>query len=142
MKKIRQILKEETSDPFSGVPNDILFDLLQDFEGEYNESKARQFCKYLSINTWTENTSFFDELINFGKKNLKIWMKNIVIFEVTLITGNRYFADLESLSLINDNFVVLFIGMLKSRYIANQGLGSLSSWASRSSDMFSFIINF
>ena len=26
MKKIRQILKEETSDPFAGVPNDVLFD--------------------------------------------------------------------------------------------------------------------
>ena len=68
MKKIRQILKEETSDPFAGVPNDILFDLLQDFEGEYNESKAKQFCKYLSINTWTENTSFFDELINLNPR--------------------------------------------------------------------------
>ena len=68
MKKIRQILKEETSDPFSGVPNDILFDLLQDFEGEYNESKARQFCKYLSISDTNENTSFFDELINLNPR--------------------------------------------------------------------------
>jgi len=66
MKKIRQILKEETSDPFAGVPNEVLFDFLQEFEGEYNESKAKQFCKYLSINTWTENTSFFDELINLN----------------------------------------------------------------------------
>ena len=32
MKKIRQILKEETSDPFAGVPNDVLFDFLQEFE--------------------------------------------------------------------------------------------------------------
>ena len=68
MKKIRQILKEETSDPFAGVPNDVLFDFLQEFEGEYNESKAKQFCKYLSINTWTENTSFFDELINLNPR--------------------------------------------------------------------------
>ena len=68
MKKIRQILKEETSDPFAGVPNDILFDLLQDFEGEYNESKARQFCKYLSISDTNENTSFFDELINLNPR--------------------------------------------------------------------------
>jgi hypothetical protein len=68
MKKIRQILKEETSDPFAGVPNDVLFDFLQEFEGEYNESKAVQFCKYLSINTWTENTSFFDELINLNPR--------------------------------------------------------------------------
>ena len=48
MKKIRQILKEETSDPFAGVPNDLLFDFLQEFEGEYNESKAKQFCKYFN----------------------------------------------------------------------------------------------
>ena len=68
MKKIRQILKEETSDPFAGVPNDILFDLLQDFEGEYNESKAIQFCKYLSISDTNENTSFFDELINLNPR--------------------------------------------------------------------------
>jgi hypothetical protein len=68
MKKIRQILKEETSDPFVGVPNDILFDLLQDFEGEYNESKAKQFCKYLSISDTNENTSFFDELINLNPR--------------------------------------------------------------------------
>ena len=68
MKKIRQILKEETSDPFAGVPNDILFDLLQDFEGEYNESKAKQFCKYLSIRDTNENTSFFDELINLNPR--------------------------------------------------------------------------
>jgi hypothetical protein len=68
MKKIRQILKEETSDPFAGVPNDILFDLLQDFEGEYNESKAKQFCKYLSISDTNENTSFFDELINLNPR--------------------------------------------------------------------------
>jgi len=68
MKKIRQILKEETSDPFAGVPNDILFDLLQDFEGEYNESKAKQFCKYLSISYTNENTSFFDELINLNPR--------------------------------------------------------------------------
>ena len=66
MKKIRQILKEETSDPFAGVPNDLLFDFLQEFEGEYNESKAKQFCKYLSISYTNENTSFFDELINLN----------------------------------------------------------------------------
>ena len=68
MKKIRQILKEETSDPFAGVPNDVLFDLLQDFEGEYNESKAKQFCKYLSVSDTNENTSFFDELINLNPR--------------------------------------------------------------------------
>ena len=68
MKKIRQILKEETSDPFAGVPNDVLFDFLQEFEGEYNESKAKQFCKYLNINTWNENTSFFEELINLNPR--------------------------------------------------------------------------
>ena len=68
MKKIRQILKEETSDPFAGVPNDVLFDFLQEFEGEYNESKARQFCKYLSISDTNENTSFFDELINLNPR--------------------------------------------------------------------------
>ena len=68
MKKIRQILKEETSDPFAGVPNDLLFDFLQDFEGEYNESKAKQFCKYLSISYTNENTSFFDELINLNPR--------------------------------------------------------------------------
>jgi hypothetical protein len=56
MKKIRQILKEETSDPFAGVPNDLLFDFLQDFEGEYNESNTN------------ENTSFFDELINLNPR--------------------------------------------------------------------------
>ena len=68
MKKIRQILKEETSDPFAGVPNDLLFDFLQEFEGEYNESKAKQFCKYLSISYTNENTSFFDELINLNPR--------------------------------------------------------------------------
>ena len=68
MKKIRQILKEETSDPFAGVPNDVLFDFLQEFEGEYNESKAKQFCKYLSISDTNENTSFFDELINLNPR--------------------------------------------------------------------------
>ncbi len=49
MSKIRQILKEEVSDPFSSVPNDLLFDFLQEFEGEYDRTKAIQFCKYLSI---------------------------------------------------------------------------------------------
>ncbi len=68
MKKIRQILKEETSDPFSGVPNDILFDFLQDFENKYDNGKAIQFCKYLSINDTAENTSFFDELINLNPR--------------------------------------------------------------------------
>ena len=68
MKKIRQILKEETSDPFSGVPNEILFDFLQDFENEYDNGKAIQFCKYLSINDTAENTSFFDELINLNPR--------------------------------------------------------------------------
>jgi hypothetical protein len=68
MKKIRQILKEETSDPFSGVPNEILFDFLQDFENKYDNGKAIQFCKYLSINDTAENTSFFDELINLNPR--------------------------------------------------------------------------
>ena len=68
MKKIRQILKEETSDPFSGVPNEILFDFLQDFKNEYDDGKAIQFCKYLSINDTAENTSFFDELINLNPR--------------------------------------------------------------------------
>ncbi len=68
MKKIRQILKEETSDPFAGVPNDILFDFLQDFENKYDNGKAIQFCKYLSINDTAENTSFFDELINLNPR--------------------------------------------------------------------------
>ena len=68
MKKIRQILKEETSDPFAGVPNDLLFDFLQEFEGEYTASKAKQFCKYLSISYTNENTSIFDELINLNPR--------------------------------------------------------------------------
>jgi hypothetical protein len=68
MKKIRQILKEETSDPFSGVPNDILFDFLQDFENTYDNRKSIQFCKYLNINDTAENTSFFDELINLNPR--------------------------------------------------------------------------
>jgi len=68
MKKIRQILKEEASDPFAGVPNDILFDFLQDFENKYDNRKAIQFCKYLSINDTAENTSFFDELINLNPR--------------------------------------------------------------------------
>jgi len=68
MKKIRQILKEETSDPFSGVPNDVLFDFLQDFENTYDNRKAIQFCKYLNINDTAENTSFFDELINLNPR--------------------------------------------------------------------------
>jgi len=68
MKKIRQILKEETSDPFAGVPNDILCDFLQDFENKYDNGKAIQFCKYLSINDTAENTSFFDELINLNPR--------------------------------------------------------------------------
>ncbi len=68
MKKIRQILKEETSDPFSGVPNDILFDFLQEFEGTFDYTKAVQFCKYLSIDKWSENTYFFDELINLNPR--------------------------------------------------------------------------
>ena len=76
MKKIRQILKEETSDPFAGVPNDLLFDFLQEFEGEYNESKAKQFCKYLSISYTNENTSFFDELINL---NLRVKSSDEII---------------------------------------------------------------
>jgi hypothetical protein len=66
MKKIRQILKEETSDPFSGVPNEILFDFLQDFEEKFDYKKAVQFCKYLSVNAIAENISFFDELINLN----------------------------------------------------------------------------
>ncbi len=48
--------------------DDLLFDFLQDFEGEYNESKAKQFCKYLSISYTNENTSFFDELINLNPR--------------------------------------------------------------------------
>ncbi len=66
MSKIRQILKEEVSDPFSSVPNDLLFDFLQEFEGEYDRTKAIQFCKYLNISAYDENISFFDELINLN----------------------------------------------------------------------------
>ena len=68
MSKIRQILKEEVSDPFSSVPNDLLFDFLQEFEGEYDRTKAIQFCKYLSISAYEENISFFDELINLNPR--------------------------------------------------------------------------
>ena len=77
MKKIRQILKEETSDPFSGVPNEILFDFLQDFEEKFDYKKAVQFCKYLSVNAIAENISFFDELINLNPS-----VEYEVIFEV------------------------------------------------------------
>lgn len=76
MKKIRQILKEETSDPFAGVPNDVLFDFLQDFEGEFDYNKSIQFCKYLSIDSIPENVSFFDELINL---NLRVKSPNKII---------------------------------------------------------------
>jgi hypothetical protein len=76
MKKIRQILKEETSDPFAGVPNDILFDLLQDFEEKFDYAKAVQFCKYLSIDAIAENISFFDELINL---NLRVKSSDEII---------------------------------------------------------------
>lgn len=68
MSKIRQILKEEVSDPFSSVPNDLLFDFLQEFEGEYDRTKAIQFCKYLNISAYEENISFFDELINLNPR--------------------------------------------------------------------------
>ena len=76
MKKIRQILKEETSDPFASVPNDILFDFLQDFEEKFNYDKAAQFCKYLSIDAIAENISFFDELINL---NLRVKSSDEII---------------------------------------------------------------
>jgi hypothetical protein len=76
MKKIRQILKEETSDPFASVPNDILFDLLQDFEEKFDYAKAVQFCKYLSIDAIAENISFFDELINL---NLRVKSSDEII---------------------------------------------------------------
>jgi hypothetical protein len=66
MRKIRQIIKEEVSDPFTSVPNDILFDFLQEFEGEYDRKKAIQFCKYLNVSSFEENLSFFDELINLN----------------------------------------------------------------------------
>jgi hypothetical protein len=68
MRNIRQILKEEVSDPFASVPNDILFEFLDEFEGEYDENKSKQFCKYLNIDYTSENTSFFDELINLNPR--------------------------------------------------------------------------
>ena len=67
MTNIRKILNEEVSDPFAGVPNELLYDFLQEFGDEYDEEKAKQFCKYLSINAWAENISFFNELINLNK---------------------------------------------------------------------------
>jgi len=76
MKKIRQILKEETSDPFAGVPNDLLFDFLQEFEEKFDYAKAVQFCKYLSIDAIAENISFFDELINL---NLRVKSSDEII---------------------------------------------------------------
>jgi hypothetical protein len=68
MRNIRKILNEEVSDPFANVPNDLLFEFLNEFEGDYDEDKAKQFCKYLSIDYTSENTSFFDELINLNPR--------------------------------------------------------------------------
>jgi hypothetical protein len=68
MRNIRKILNEEVSDPFASVPNDLLFEFLNEFEGDYDEDKAKQFCKYLSIDYTSENTSFFDELINLNPR--------------------------------------------------------------------------
>ena len=68
MSNIRKILNEEVSDPFAGVPNEILYDFLQEFGDVYDEGKAKQFCKYLSISYTNENTSFFDELINLNPR--------------------------------------------------------------------------
>ena len=67
MNRIREIITEETSDPFESVPNEILFDFLNEFEGEYDENMAERFCKYLSINPWRENTGFFRALIEMNK---------------------------------------------------------------------------
>ncbi len=67
MSNIRKILNEEISDPFAGVPNELLYDFLQEFGDVYDEGKAKQFCKYLSIDVWAENMFFFDELIDLNK---------------------------------------------------------------------------
>lgn len=67
MTNIRKILNEEVSDPFASIPNELLYDFLQEFGDEYDEEKAKQFCKYLSIDAWAENMFFFDELINLNK---------------------------------------------------------------------------
>ena len=66
------------------------------------------------------------------KKNLNTWMKNMVTLDQSCTNGSRYLADLELLSLINDCFVWVLIGMLLSKYMASQGLGSLVSCFSKS----------
>jgi len=66
MNKIRQILKEEVSDPFSSVPNEILFDMMNEFEGEFDEKTAEKLCKYLNISPEIENTYFFNSLIDLN----------------------------------------------------------------------------
>lgn len=89
MKKIRQILKEETSDPFTGVSDDLLIDFIKEFNGNYDDKMARQFCKYLNIDSWVENLSYFDELIklnpisSFNSQILRPTKKEYqIIFEI------------------------------------------------------------
>ena len=67
MSRIREIITEETSDPFESVPNEILFDFLNEFEGEYDEDMAERFCKYLSIKPYSENTNFFRVLLDLNE---------------------------------------------------------------------------
>lgn len=89
MKKIRQILKEETSDPFTGVSEDLLIDFILEFNGNYDDKMAKQFCKYLNIDSWVENLSYFDELIklnpisSFNSQILRPTKKEYqIIFEI------------------------------------------------------------
>lgn len=89
MKKIRQILKEETSDPFGGVSDDLLIDFIKEFNGNYDDKMAEQFCKYLNIDSWVENLSYFDELIklnpisSFNSQILRPTKKEYqIIFEI------------------------------------------------------------
>lgn len=89
MKKIRQILKEETSDPFTGVSDDLLIDFIKEFNGNYDDKMAKQFCKYLNIDSWVENLSYFDELIklnpisSFNSQILRPTKKEYqIIFEI------------------------------------------------------------
>lgn len=89
MKKIRQILKEETSDPFTGVSDDLLIDFIKEFNGNYDDKMAEQFCKYLNIDSWVENLSYFDELIklnpisSFNSQILRPTKKEYqIIFEI------------------------------------------------------------
>ena len=119
MKKIiKKVLKEESNNSgnypektLQNVDKEILYDYLEQSNGEYDDDFTRSFCKYLGYKPNSLSLNFFKELINLNVGLLNSSFVNKSLFvEVPQLKNYEVLFDVLETQYVSSRWKVKTIG--------------------------------